>query len=116
MEVDLDPSKATKTAHKPNACAPLILSSNQWLRLLLGDTHNPNPSLHSQQRQRDRELLLLLLRERERRESRTYTHLNVRREKNLSRFGGCKPVIFKLVIGGLNLVGLTPNLVILFLA
>jgi hypothetical protein len=36
MEVDLEPSKAAKTAHKPNACAPLILSPNQWLRLLLG--------------------------------------------------------------------------------
>ena len=36
-----------KTAHRPNTCTLLILSSNQWLRLLLGNTYNPNSSLHS---------------------------------------------------------------------
>jgi hypothetical protein len=37
-------------------------------------------------------------------------------EGNLSRFDGFEPVIFKLVIGGSNVVGLAPNLVSSFRA
>ena len=39
-----------------------------------------------------------------------------RRAGNLSRFYGTKPVIFKLVISGSNMVEFTPNLEISFLA
>ena len=39
-----------------------------------------------------------------------------RRARNLSRFHGTKPVIFKPVISGSNMVEFTPNLVISFLA
>jgi hypothetical protein len=33
----------------------------------------------------------------------------------MSRFGGSKPVIFKLIIGGSNMVRLAPNVISLFL-
>jgi hypothetical protein len=52
-------------------------------------------------------------------ESRTHTTQLERREEeegeaNLSRFGGCKPICFKPVIGGSNVLGFAPNLVSLF--
>ena len=39
-----------------------------------------------------------------------------RRARKLSRFHGTKPVIFKAVISGTNMVEFTPNLVISFLS
>jgi hypothetical protein len=104
----------TKIAHQSSACASSSWCQNQRLELFPKKHVRKDPSLSSLISEKAAAAV------RKVRKCKTHTPQCVNQRKgrtrNLSRFHGTEPVIFKPVISDTNVVGLAPNLVISFLA
>ena len=99
-----------KIAHQSNAYASLSWCLNQRLKLFHGKHMRKTlASILSEK------ATAVIKRVRDCRTHPQRLKQRKRRAENLSRFDGTKPVIFKLVISGSNMVEFTPNLVISFL-
>ena len=100
-----------KIAHKSNACASLSWYLNQRSKLFPGKHMR---KILASILSKKATAVIKIVKDYEH----TFQCVNQRKKGagNLSRFHGTKPVIFKPVISGSNMVEFTPNLVISFLA
>ena len=99
-----------KTAHKSSACVSSSWCLNQRLRLF--------PKRHVRKTLDSiisKKATAVIKRVKDCEHTSQCVNQRKRRAGNLSRFHGTKPVIFKPVISGSNMVEFTPHLVISFL-